>query len=295
MMDSATQPSHEEPPSTETTASTAKSLLDRLVQAIGGEPKDQQELLAILRDAATRQLIDQDSLSMIEGVFRVDDMRVRDIMIPRAQMVYLNQSDDFDTVLEKIIDSGHSRFPVIGENRDNIVGVLLAKDLLPYFGRKDKAGFTLGTLLRPAVITPDSKRLNLLLSEFRSHRNHMAMVVDEYGGVSGLVTIEDVLEIIVGKIDDEHDRDEEGVVRDLGDGRYALKALMPIEDFNQHFATTYPSDDYDTIGGLIIHEFGQVPAPGDAVTLGPYVFRVLSSDSRRLTLLQATPVGKDEF
>jgi magnesium and cobalt transporter len=197
--------------------------MDRLVQAFGGEPKHTSDLLDILRDARRRELVDADSLAMIEGVFEVADMQVRDIMIPRGQMVVVEEDAPLQEILPVIISSGHSRFPVIGESRDEVVGMLLAKDLLRYTD-DDASEFKLDSLLRKPVFTPESKRLNVLLKEFRANRNHMAIVVDEYGGVAGLVTIEDVLEEIVGEIDDEHDQQENVHIRPLADGRYSVRA-----------------------------------------------------------------------
>lgn len=266
-------------------SSGQKSFFDRLIQVFGSEPQSRAELLDILRDAHQRQLVDQDSMSMIEGVFEVASMRVRDVMIPRAQMVSIDHDSTLEEILDTIAESGHSRFPVIGENQDEVLGVLIAKDLVKIISKGEDA-FDLSSLLRPASITPETKRLNLLLREFRDQRNHLAVVVDEYGGISGVVTIEDVLETIVGDIDDEHDREEEVNIRLLGENRYAVNALTPIEEFNETLETEFDDTEYDTIGGLVIKAFGHLPKPGELVELERFNFRVLSGDSRRIHMLQ---------
>ncbi len=302
--DAAASPATRAHPSPEDPAQdrreSSKSLLDRIANVFHPhELQSQDELLEAIRGAHGRDLLDADSLRMIEGVFSVDSkapdaLKVRDVMVPRAKMVFLSIDDDFDTVVNTVIESGHSRFPVFGENRDHVEGVLLAKDLLP--GLRQREGeIDLKSLLRPAVIAPDSKRLNLMLAEFRKNRNHMAIVKDEYAGVAGLVTIEDVLETIVGRIKDEHDREEEVLIRSLGERRHMVQALTPIAYFNKTLGTKFSDDEYDTIGGLVISQFGRVPAPSESVELGGFVLRVLSADSRRLLTLQATPVGVDEL
>jgi magnesium and cobalt transporter len=265
---------------------TSRSLLDRLLQAIGSEPRDMRDLLQLLRQAQRRQLFGRDALTMIEGVFQVADMQARDIMIPRSQMVVVERDTTLETMLAPIIESGHSRFPVIDDNRDEVVGVLLAKDILRYFPADQRERFDLRDILRDPVFVPESKRLNTLLQEFRSSRNHMAIVVDEYGGTAGLITIEDVLERIVGDIDDEHDSDEEPLIREHGSGRYTVDALTPIDDFNAYFACDYSDDAFDTIGGLVINHLGHVPVAGETATIGNYWFRVLDADSRRIRELQ---------
>ena len=211
------------------------SWLDRLTAALTGEPKTRQQLLDMLRDAEDRNLFDAEALSMMEGVLQVAEMRVRDIMVPRAQMVVIEEDEPPEEFVKTVIDSAHSRFPVLGDNRDEVEGILLAKDLLAYFATQDQDEFDLRDAMRPVVYVPESKRLNVLLSEFRASRNHMAIVVDEYGGVAGLVTIEDVLEQIVGEIDDEHDSEEERYIKERSTGEYLIKALTPIEDFNEYF------------------------------------------------------------
>jgi len=268
------------------TSGDVRSLLGRLMQAFGGEPRDRRELLHLLRQAQQRQLFGSDALTMIEGVFQVADMQARDIMIPRSQMVVVERDAGLDEMLPAIIDSGHSRFPVIDDNRDEVVGVLLAKDILRYFPQQERSRFDIRDILRSAVFVPESKRLNTLLQDFRSSHNHMAIVVDEYGGTAGLITIEDVLEQIVGNIDDEHDTEEEAGIHEHGAGRYTVDALTPIDDFNEYFGTDYSDDEFDTIGGLVVNQIGHMPAPGDTATIDRFWFRVLDADSRRIRQLQ---------
>ena len=268
-----------------------RSWLERLGQALAGEPKDRQQLIDLLRDAQRRNLLDADALGMIESVLQVSELQVRDIMIPRAQMVVVNRDDTPAEILTVIIESGHSRFPVIGENRDEVVGILLAKDLLRY--RLDEAQrFDIRELLRPAVFIPESKRLNVLLNEFRASRNHMAIVVDEYGGVAGMVTIEDVLEQIVGDITDEHDIEEGSFIRRRSETVYVVKALTPVEDFNEYFGTSFSDEEFDTIGGLVTHAFGHLPKRGESVTLSQLRFKVLRADSRRVQSLELSVSSK---
>ena len=267
---------------------STRSLMDRIVHAIGGEPRDRDELLDLLRDAQERGIFDADTLQMVEGVFQVVEMRVRDIMVPRAQMKFVERDSSFDEVLPVIIESGHSRFPVIGDDKDDVVGVLLAKDVLRYTASGSDESFDMNKVMRTTTFTPETKRLNVLLKEFRSKRNHMAVVVDEYGNVAGLVTIEDVLEEIVGEIDDEHDADEDVLIRDHGDGRYSVRALMPIEEFNEALGTDFSDEEFDTIGGLLMQYIGHMPKPGESALIGTCQFRVLAADSRRIHLLQVT-------
>jgi magnesium and cobalt transporter len=252
----------------------------------GGEPRDRAELVEELREAGQRGLIDSDALGMIEGVLEVADLQVRDIMVPRSQMVVVDRDDPPETLLPIIVESGHSRFPVIGEDRDQVVGILLAKDLLRYFGEGGSAEFDMREVLRPAVFVPESKRVNVLLKEFRLSRNHMAVVVDEYGGVSGLVTIEDVIEEIVGDIADEYDIEEDQTIRREAERQYAVHALARIEDFNEYFGTQFSDEEFDTIGGLVMHQFGRLPKRGESVTIDDFEFKVLRSDRRRIDLLR---------
>lgn len=266
--------------------SGSRSLLDRIAHAIGGEPQSLAEIQQLMRDAQTRDIIDLDTLQMVLGVFRVVNDRVRDIMIPRAQMVVVEQDMALDELTAVIVESGHSRFPVIGEDKDDVVGVLLAKDVLKYAASHTEEQFDISNIIRTAVFTPESKRLNILLKEFRSNRNHMAIVFDEYGGVAGLVTIEDVLEEIVGEIDDEHDADEDLNIREHGDGRYSVRALTPIDEFNETLSSNFSDDEFDTVGGLLMKQIGHMPKPGESGELGEFRFRVLAADSRRIHLVQ---------
>ncbi len=265
---------------------SSRSLMDRIVHAMGGEPRDRDELLELLRDAHARNIFDADTLQMVEGAFQVVEMRVRDIMVPRAQMVVLEDDATFEEMLPQIIKSGHSRFPVISEDKDNVVGVLLAKDLLRQANANNAQPFRLEDIIRPATITPETKRLNVLLKEFRAERNHMAIVMDEYGGVAGLVTIEDVLEEIVGEIDDEHDKDEDQHIRDNGEGKFTVRALTPIEEFNETLGTNFSDEEFDTIGGLLMQHIGHMPKNGETADINGCHFRIMVADSRRIHLLQ---------
>jgi len=267
------------------------TLLERLSAFLTREPEDRDELLELLHGAFEHKLLDADALSMIEGVLQVSEMTVRDIMIPRAQMDVVSIDDDPTEFLPLVLETKHSRFPVIGENKDDIVGILLAKELLLYY--RNPASFDLKETLRPAVFVPESKRLNVLLRDFRANRNHIAIVVDEYGGVSGLVTIEDVLEQIVGDIEDEYDFDEseDNIIPEAG-GRFRVKAQTEIEDFNAQFGTAFEDEDFDTLGGLLLQAFGRLPKRGEATTLGGFRFRVLRADSRRLYTLQVERLGR---
>jgi len=267
-----------------------KSLVERIRHALHGddEPRDVAELKTVLREAADRDIVGVDTLQMLDGVFDVAAMRVRDIMIPRAQMVVVEIDQQLDEILPNIIDSGHSRFPVIGDSRDEVVGVLLAKDLLRFSLPGRREAFDLKSLIREPVFTPESKQLNVLLTEFRANHNHMAIVVDEYGGVAGLVTIEDVLEEIVGEIDDEHDTEEDANIRKQEESVYTIKALTPIEEFNEELDADLPDDEFDTIGGLVMQQIGHMPNPGEQTRIDRFLIKVLSAESRRIHLLQVT-------
>jgi magnesium and cobalt transporter len=269
-------------------ASTTRSWVDRISQALLGEPKDREQLIHVLRDAQERGLFDADAQAMIEGVLQVADMQVRDIMIPRSQMVVVSRDAKPEDLLPVVIESGHSRFPVVGESRDEVVGVLLAKDLLRFSSKNDTGLFSVREVLRPAVFVPESKRLNVLLKEFRANRNHLAVVVDEYGGVAGMVTIEDVLEQIVGEIEDEHDIDEDTFIRKYSDVNYTVKALTSIADFNEYFSTELSDEEFDTIGGLVTHKLGRLPKRGETVLIDNMSFQVLNADNRRIHLLKVT-------
>ncbi|MEY2920397.1 MAG: hypothetical protein RL261_1702 [Pseudomonadota bacterium] len=264
------------------------SWLRRLANSIAGEPRDLDELAAILVEARERGLIDADVLQMLESVLEVSEIQVRDIMVPRSQMVVINRDDPAARILPIVIESGHSRFPVVGEDRDEVAGILLAKDLLRFFVEDEPAEFDIKECLRPAVFIPESKRLNVLLKEFRVTHNHMAIVVDEYGGVSGLLTIEDVLEQIVGDIGDEYDVDESEGIRKEADRSWTVPALTRIEDFNQAFGTRYSDEECDTIGGLILQELGRMPRRGEAVQIGGLELKVTRADRRRIETLRVT-------
>jgi magnesium and cobalt transporter len=263
-----------------------RSWLDRISAALSGEPTSREDLVELLRDVQADGLIAADTLRMMEGAIAVSDMSVGDVMVPRAQMVALPADARFLDLMKEVVESGHSRFPVHGEDKDEILGILLAKDLLRGVVADNGPG-TIRELLRPAVLIPESKKLNVLLREFRQSRNHMAIVIDEYGGVAGLVTIEDVLEQIVGDIDDEHDEaeDDSKLIAAQADGQFVVDALTPISDFNERFGADFDDDEYDTIGGLVTDAIGHLPEAGEELTLGRFVFRVARADARRLHVL----------
>jgi magnesium and cobalt transporter len=272
----------------QTSSPSTRTWLEKLGQVLSGEPRDRNELVEILRDATERHLLDPKSLDMIEGVLEVPELRVRDIMIPRSQMVVIEQEMPLDQILPIVATTVHSRFPVIGENKDEVLGILLAKDLLAYaFG--EKKPFNIRDVLRPAVFVPESKRLDVLLQEFRMNRNHMAVVVDEYGGVTGVITIEDVLEQIVGDIEDEYDTDDDQFIRKYSESSFAVRALTPIDDFNDYFNAKFEDKEADTIGGLVMREFGHLPKRGESIHLEGYRFKILRADNRRIYLLQVSP------
>ena len=277
---------NDKPPSTGGTGGT--SLIARLKRAIKGEPWSREEIQDIIQQSETD--IDAEEKSMLAGVLEVSETQVRDVMIPRSQMVVIDIDDDIDEMIRVIVESGHSRFPVMGEDRDEVLGVLLAKDLLRYFGRTTGQEVPVRKLLRTAAVIPESKRLNALLKEFRASHNHMAIVVDEYGGVSGLLTIEDVLEEIVGEIDDEHDPEEDAYIRPEGDRNgkpcFAVRALTRIEDFNEFFECELSDEEYDTVGGLVMHELGRLPRRGESIDFGGFEFSVTKADKRRIGALR---------
>lgn len=250
-----------------------------------GELKNRKELVEVIRDSEQNELIDQDTREMIEGVMEISELRVRDIMIPRAQIVFINKEQSLDDCLEVIIESAHSRFPVVSDERDNVEGLLLAKDLLP-FSRSNAEEFDMSSVLRSAVIVPESKRVDRMLKEFRSERFHMAIVVDEFGAISGLVTIEDILEQIVGDIEDEFDEEEAANIRQLSRHTYSVLALTDIEDFNEKFGTHFTSEEVDTIGGVIMQAFGCLPVRDEKIELEGLQFKVVSADSRKIIQLQ---------
>ncbi len=263
----------------------------RMTHSLAGGPRTREDLMSLLGEARSAELMDADALSMFEGILETAETQVRDVMVPRAQMVVVEHDWALDQVIAVVVESGHSRFPVIGESKDEVVGILLAKDLLKYNTASDgvdASKFDLERLMRPAVFVPESKRLNVLLKDFRRGRNHMALVVDEYGGVAGLVTIEDVLEQIVGDIDDEYDEAESAPILKQDDRRFLVNALTPIEDFNEYFGTTFSDEEFDTVGGMVTHRFGHMPKRGESVRIERFNFNVQRADSRRVYLFQVT-------
>ncbi|MCO6538066.1 MAG: CNNM family magnesium/cobalt transport protein CorC [Gilliamella sp.] len=258
-----------------------------LSQLFNSEPKDKEELIEVIREAEENELIDPDTLDMIEGVMDIAEQRVRDIMIPRSQIVTIKDNYSLDECLDIISEHGHSRYPVISEDRDHIEGILLAKDLL-IFIRQGVDNFDLKKILRPTVVVPESKRVDHMLKEFRMQRYHMAMAIDEFGGVSGLVTIEDILELIVGDIEDEYDEVEDRDIRRLTQSVYTVRALTLVEDFNEIFSTDFSDDEMDTIGGLVMQHFGRLPLRGETITIDGYQFKVTIADRRRIIQLHVT-------
>ncbi len=265
-----------------------KSWLDKLLHAFSDEPRSRDELLEIIKDAADNKLLDQDALSIIEGALDVSSLQAREIMVPRSQIIAIRLEDSPQDFLPQVIESGHSRFPVIGESLDDIKGILLAKDLLP-LALNGTENFNLESILRPANIVPESKRVNVLLREFRENRYHMALVMDEYGGISGILTIEDILEEIVGEIEDETDDEESDTyIKRMSDTDFIIKALTPIEEFNEHFNAELSEEDFDTIGGILMQEFGHIPKRNEVAVIENFQFRVLYSDNRQIHLLRLT-------
>ncbi|EAS41414.1 magnesium/cobalt transporter CorC [Photobacterium profundum] len=268
-----------------------KSFFERIGQLFQGEPQNREELVEVFRDSEENDLIDHDTRDMLEGVMEIAEMRVRDIMIPRSQIITIERSQKLEDLINLIVDAQHSRYPVISDDKDHVEGILLAKDLLRYL-LPDSEPFDMDKVLRPAVVVPESKRVDRLLKEFREERYHMAIVVDEFGGVSGVITIEDILEQIVGEIEDEFDDEEEQEIRQLSKHTYAVKALTTIDDFNDMFQTTYSDEEVDTVGGLVMTSFGHLPSRGEVVELGGYSFKVTSADNRRVIQLQVTVPNK---
>jgi magnesium and cobalt transporter len=282
---------NDKPPST--SGPGAPGLVARIRRAFRGEPWSRDEIQTFIESEVE---LDAEEKSMLTGVLEVSETQVRDVMIPRSQMVVIDIEDDFDEMVATIVKSGHSRFPVIGADRDEVLGILLAKDLLRYFGTDAAREVQIRKLLRHAAVIPESKRLNALLKEFRASHNHMAIVVDEYGGVAGLLTIEDVLEEIVGEIEDEHDDEEAAFIRPDGDRNgkpsFAVRALTRIEDFNGYFECELDDEEYDTIGGLVMHELGRLPRRGEKVNFGGFEFAVIKADKRRIDALQVQRLGE---
>ncbi|MDC9720462.1 MAG: transporter associated domain-containing protein [Gammaproteobacteria bacterium] len=271
-----------------------RSWLDRLSFFLSDRPSTKEELLEQLRQAEEDQILDREALDTIEGALQMSHMQVRDIMVPRPQMAVVKADQTTQEFMQTITETSHSRFPVIGESPDEILGILLAKDLLPLAFAKQMDDFDLNAMLRKPIFVPESKRLSILLNEFRTNRYHMAIVLDEYGGVTGLVTIEDVLEQIVGEIEDETDTEEEdGNIRPFTESGFLVKALTSIDDFNEHFGTYYDETEFDTIGGIITQQFGHLPAKDEEIQVGELSFHILAADSRRILLMQVTPISTE--
>ncbi|WP_086983330.1 CNNM family magnesium/cobalt transport protein CorC [Vibrio aphrogenes] len=286
-MNDSTSPSQHEGNNDKSEGPSRKSFFERLTHLFQGDPKDRQELVEVFRDSEENDLIDPDTRDMLEGVMEISEMRVRDIMIPRSQMITISRDYDLASLAALIIDATHSRYPVINEDKDHVEGILLAKDLLRYLV-SDSTEFELSEVVRPAVVVPESKRVDRLLKEFREERYHMAIVVDEFGGVSGLVTIEDILEEIVGEIEDEFDDEEAADIRQLSKHTFAVRALTDIDDFNDAFNTQYSDEEVDTVGGLVTLAFGHLPERGEVIELDGYSFKITAADNRKIIQLQVT-------
>jgi magnesium and cobalt transporter len=265
--------------------SADNSLLKKITKVFSPNPSSSDEVADMLRSAENESIIDASALQIMEGALKVSDLQAREIMIPRSQMNVIEEDFSLEQVLEMVIQSQHSRFPVVGESADDVLGILLAKELLPLV-LSGKESFDLKSLLRPATIIPESKRLNILLQEFREHRYHMAIVVDEYGGVSGLLTIEDVLEEIVGEIEDETDEEEAEQISKINDNLYRIEAITEIDDFNEYFDIGFSDDEFDTVGGLVVHKFGRLPDIGESVSIENFDFKVIDGDNRKINLLE---------
>ncbi|MFK8050789.1 MAG: HlyC/CorC family transporter [Halioglobus sp.] len=272
--------------------SEEKSWLDKITHLFSSEPRTRSDLEDVLSVAADNEVIDPDAKSIIEGALQVSDMQTREVMIPRSQMVVVKHEWTLEEILPNIISSGHSRYPVIGENPDDVLGVLLVKDLLPQLLNNNHEEFSIDNLLRPTLVVPESKRLNVLLREFRENRNHMAIVIDEYGGIAGLVTIEDVLEEIVGEIEDETDAQADRFIRKISDDDFFLDALTPIDEFNDYFESKFSTEEFDTIGGLVIHEFGHMPTVNETTVIENFEFKVITADQRKVKTLRLRPVSQ---
>ena len=268
-----------------------KNLLQKLWENFSPAPSNSDDVIELLRDAEDQSIIDTGALQIMEGAIKVSDLQAREIMVPKSQMMVIEEDFSLEQILQVVVQSQHSRFPVIGESSDDIKGILLAKELLPLV-LSGKDSFELQNLLRPATIIPESKRLNVLLQEFREQRYHMAIIVDEYGGVSGLLTIEDVLEEIVGEIEDETDEHEPEQILNLSGGCFSVEAITTIDDFNEFFDVGFPDDEFDTVGGLVVNAFGCLPAIGDQTKIGQFEFKVLNSDNRKITLLEVSKDNK---
>lgn len=271
-----------------------KSWFNRLASVISGEAENKSEVIDELRDAKDRGLFNQESLAIMEGALAVSDMKVREVMIPKTQMTAIRADERPNQFLPRIIESAHSRFPVLGEQPNEVFGILLAKDILSFLVSQDLDRFEIKEVARPVRRVPESKRLDQLLKEFRDNRAHMAVVIDEYGEVAGLVTIEDVLEQIVGEIEDEHDHDEDLIIRRQANGTSLVKAMTTIDDFNEEFKTNFVNAEFDTIGGAVIHAFGHLPSRGEKISIGCFDFLILNADSRRIRLIEVRPNGSSD-
>ena len=264
-----------------------KSWIERIAHAFSSEPKTREDLLEVLSVAKQNEVIDDDAISIVEGAMHISDMQAREIMIPRPQMVVLKADQPLSELLPIIIETGHSRYPVVGDNLDDVQGILLSKDLLPLLWRNEKCEeVDIRSLLRPATLVPESKRLNVLLRDFREKRNHMAVVIDEYGGAAGLITIEDILEQIVGEIEDEYDEEDDLPIRKIADNDFVVQALTPIDDFNEYFDAAFSDEEFDTVGGLLLKAFGHLPSRNEVTQLDRFEFKVVNADHRQIHLLR---------
>ncbi|MFT7406062.1 HlyC/CorC family transporter [Zhongshania sp.] len=272
-----------------------KSWIEKIAYAFSSEPKTREDLFELLAVAKQNEVIDDDAISIVEGAMHISDMQAREIMVPRPQMVVLKADQPLSELLPMIIDTGHSRYPVIGDTLDNVLGILLSKDLLPLLWKfETSADIDIRDILRPATLVPESKRLNVLLRDFREKRNHMAVVIDEYGGAAGLITIEDILEQIVGEIEDEYDEDDDLPIRKIAENDFVVQALTPIDDFNDHFNARFSDDEFDTIGGLLLKAFGHLPSRNEVTRLENYEFKVVNADSRQIHLLRMSKLEEEE-
>lgn len=264
-----------------------KSWIEKIAHAFSSEPKTREDLFELLAVAKQNEVIDDDAISIVEGAMHISDMQAREIMVPRPQMAVLKADQPLSELLPIIIDTGHSRYPVIGDTLDNVLGILLSKDLLPLLWKfENSADIDIRDILRPATLVPESKRLNVLLRDFREKRHHMAVVIDEYGGAAGLITIEDILEQIVGEIEDEYDEDDDLPIRKIADNDFVVQALTPIEEFNDYFSARFSDEEFDTIGGLLLKAFGYLPSRNEITRLDDYEFKVVNADSRQIHLLR---------
>lgn len=264
-----------------------KTWIERIAHAFSSEPKTREDLLEVLSVAKQNEVIDDDAISIVEGAMHISDMQAREIMIPRPQMVVLKADQPLSELLPIIIETGHSRYPVVGDNLDDVQGILLSKDLLPLLWRSEKCEeVDIRSLLRPATLVPESKRLNVLLRDFREKRNHMAVVIDEYGGAAGLITIEDILEQIVGEIEDEYDEEDDLPIRKIADNDFVVQALTPIDDFNEYFDAAFSDEEFDTVGGLLLKAFGHLPSRNEVTQLDRFEFKVVNADHRQIHLLR---------